>query len=278
MTFNSYTSGTENLYKFGGKEEQKETGWYDYIARQFDPQLGRFTSVDPHAGNYYAYTPYNYVGNNPINLVDKDGKDWSLSDALDVVQVGLDVAGMIPAVGNFADVANAGISLARGNYVEAGLNLMAAIPGAGQGVTGLKLAKKAETASGMVSAAMKAGDKVNDAAKALDKGSDAAKAGDGIIYKRTNPKTGDEYIGQAKSESHYSKRQSSHDKAKGTKHDYEVVDTGKPGTDLNVKEETHIRQGGGPNNKSTNGSLENKRHQMSDENYKAAGGTAEKNY
>jgi RHS repeat-associated protein len=47
LTFNSYTSGIENLYKYNGFEEQEETGWYDYIARQYDPALGRFLSVDP---------------------------------------------------------------------------------------------------------------------------------------------------------------------------------------------------------------------------------------
>lgn len=46
LTFNSYTSGTENLYKYNGKEEQKETGWYDYGARMHDPWLGRFFTQD----------------------------------------------------------------------------------------------------------------------------------------------------------------------------------------------------------------------------------------
>jgi len=41
-TFNSYTSGVENLYKYNGKELQKETEWYDFEARMYDPWLGRF--------------------------------------------------------------------------------------------------------------------------------------------------------------------------------------------------------------------------------------------
>ncbi len=76
LTFNSYTSGTENLYKYNGKEEQKETGNYDYGARMYDPALGRFWQIDPSADNYLEWTPYNYVGNNPINVIDPDGKDW----------------------------------------------------------------------------------------------------------------------------------------------------------------------------------------------------------
>ncbi len=46
-TFNSYTSGTENLYKYNGKEEQKETGLYDYGARMLDPWLARWQVIDP---------------------------------------------------------------------------------------------------------------------------------------------------------------------------------------------------------------------------------------
>lgn len=49
------------------------------------------------------------------------------------LQIGLDVAGLVPGFGEFADLANAGISAARGDYVGAGLSLAAAIPFAGWG-------------------------------------------------------------------------------------------------------------------------------------------------
>ena len=64
---------------------------------------------------------------------------------LDWVQLGLDALGMIPGIGWAFDLANAGISLARGNYLEAAMNLAAAIPGAGNAVTAAKWAKKAVT-------------------------------------------------------------------------------------------------------------------------------------
>ncbi|MDE6238930.1 MAG: hypothetical protein K2M54_02965 [Muribaculaceae bacterium] len=35
-----------------------------------------FTTVDPHAGNYYNLNTYTYCGGNPINAIDIDGKDW----------------------------------------------------------------------------------------------------------------------------------------------------------------------------------------------------------
>ena len=169
---NGYVSGFKNKYMYNGKELQEDLGlgWYDYQARQYDPVLGRFLSIDPHADDYLSWTPYNYVGNNPVRRVDPDGKDWG--DFMDVVQTGLDIAGMVPAVGNIADLANAGISVARGNYGEAALNLAAAVPGVGQAVTAAKLAAKA----GAVVAVAVAVDKAADGVKAAAKVTDLAKA------------------------------------------------------------------------------------------------------
>ena len=46
-----------------------------------EPAIGRFTSVDPHAENYYSWSPYVYVGNNPIKRTDLTGMDWFIFDA-----------------------------------------------------------------------------------------------------------------------------------------------------------------------------------------------------
>ncbi|XP_053666237.1 uncharacterized protein LOC128715376 [Anopheles marshallii] len=58
-------------YRFTGKEWDEETNLYDFHARLYDPELGRFLQMDPK--EQYA-SPYLYAGNSPVSLVDPDGQ------------------------------------------------------------------------------------------------------------------------------------------------------------------------------------------------------------
>jgi RHS repeat-associated protein len=62
-------------YKYNGKELQEELGlnMYDYGARNYDPALGRWLSIDPLAEIAPNKTPYHFCSNNPINRIDPTG-------------------------------------------------------------------------------------------------------------------------------------------------------------------------------------------------------------
>lgn len=57
-------------YKYNGKELQ-ETGMYDYGARMYMPELGRWGVIDPLVEK--TNDPYGYVWNNPVGFVDPTG-------------------------------------------------------------------------------------------------------------------------------------------------------------------------------------------------------------
>ena len=77
LTYNSDLTNTVQPYKYNGKELDRIHGLdtYDYDARQYDPNIGRFTQVDPLAEKYYHLSPYAYCANNPVNLVDLNGEE-----------------------------------------------------------------------------------------------------------------------------------------------------------------------------------------------------------
>ncbi|MCY0979408.1 hypothetical protein PGH12_04720 [Chryseobacterium wangxinyae] len=72
----NYTATTMNSYqyKYNGKELQ-ETGMYDYGARMYMPDIGRWGVMDNYSENYNSLSPYNYVAGNPIKYIDING-EW----------------------------------------------------------------------------------------------------------------------------------------------------------------------------------------------------------
>ncbi|HRP03247.1 MAG TPA: RHS repeat-associated core domain-containing protein [Candidatus Kapabacteria bacterium] len=49
--------------------------------RKYDYEIGRFTSVDPLWEKYAGWSPYQYCGNNPVNLVDFSGLNWFITES-----------------------------------------------------------------------------------------------------------------------------------------------------------------------------------------------------
>ena len=70
-------------FKFNGKELDEETGFYYYGARYYDPKISIWLSVDPLAEKYPNFNSYNYVMQNPLNLIDPTGMEPEPDEGVD---------------------------------------------------------------------------------------------------------------------------------------------------------------------------------------------------
>ncbi|MFC5048363.1 RHS repeat-associated core domain-containing protein [Aquimarina hainanensis] len=59
-------------YLYTGQEYDHEVGIYNFKARQYDPIRRIFLQPDP---KHINYSPYTYANNNPVNFVDRNGKN-----------------------------------------------------------------------------------------------------------------------------------------------------------------------------------------------------------
>jgi len=83
LTFNSSMreNSVPNQYQYNGKELQNEMniGWLDYGARMYMPEIGKWSTTDPLCEKYLGLSLYSYVANNPVSLIDPNGKEIWLS-------------------------------------------------------------------------------------------------------------------------------------------------------------------------------------------------------
>lgn len=87
-----------NSQWFHGKQEDPDTGMSDFGARNYDPVLGRFLSIDPvdfTESNIHSFNRYNYGNNNPLKYHDPDGRFANL------------LIGLLIALGSIGVVAGA---------------------------------------------------------------------------------------------------------------------------------------------------------------------------
>ncbi|MBA4861320.1 DNRLRE domain-containing protein [Streptomyces sp. PSKA54] len=179
---------TYNAFRFNAARWDKSSGTYDMGFRNYDPGLNRFLTRDMYGGalgdmalamDPFTGNRYSFAGGNPITFVELDGHLFGMSWS-DIGHAALDVVGLVPVVGEVADVANGLWYLAEGNYVDAALSMTSAIPLAGYGATAIKAGR-------YVDKGIDALDAANDVRKAEDKVDGAVDAATPPRPKDTTP-------------------------------------------------------------------------------------------
>ena len=80
-TYSPLSPAGTNKYLYNGKEKQDDVlsstalDEYDYGTRFYDPQIGRWMTLDSKADKYFQLSPFAYVADNPLKYIDPNGKE-----------------------------------------------------------------------------------------------------------------------------------------------------------------------------------------------------------
>ncbi|MFB9057520.1 RHS repeat domain-containing protein, partial [Mariniflexile ostreae] len=80
ILFEEHSSSFSSPYLFNGKELDRETNLSYYGARYLDMKTSLWLSVDPLAEKFYMNSPYIYVSQKPLNLIDPTGMSEESAD------------------------------------------------------------------------------------------------------------------------------------------------------------------------------------------------------
>ena len=103
--------GNINPIRYRGYFYDSETGFYYLQSRYYDPEIGRFISMDDVSylgadGTVLSYNSFAYCGNNPVNLSDLDGNwpSWASKIAIGIgaIVIGAAVVAATAATGGVA--------------------------------------------------------------------------------------------------------------------------------------------------------------------------------
>lgn len=97
--------------KYSGKELDPDTGFYYFGARYYDPEIKRFITPDP-AGQFDS--SYLYAADDPITIVDPDGRVAGVDDAIEIAALITMVTETAEAVAGSAAVAGSSAAAATG--------------------------------------------------------------------------------------------------------------------------------------------------------------------
>jgi RHS repeat-associated protein len=150
---------SQRLYT--GKYAETSTGLVDYGGRWYNPEIGRFYSVDPEGfdeANPHSFNRYAYANNNPYRFVDPDGEAvWDIVKLVPAAGASFGALaaytqGQITADAALVDVSLAGMNAIMGSNAEALVSLvtppgtartvMNVAEGANSSVNGVKLQKQ----------------------------------------------------------------------------------------------------------------------------------------